>query len=164
MSRVGSRGDDGHSLLEIVAVLAAFALLASLAVGTLRAGRAGADTQSAVLRFADTLRKARASAMHSTAPTRVSLDVDLKLYILSSTRSDGDRTSDQILKLPENTEVTIKTALHQVVAKGRSEIRFFPDGTSTGAHVTLTRDAQTWAVDVDWLTGRVTTVRQERTP
>ena len=34
-------------------------------------------------------------------------------------------------------------------------IRFFPDGSSTGGRVTLMVGERSYAVDVDWLTGRV---------
>jgi general secretion pathway protein H len=42
-------------------------------------------------------------------------------------------------------------------ASGR--IRFFPDGASTGGHITVFMGQRRWQVNVSWLTGQV--VREE---
>ncbi|MEM9183449.1 MAG: hypothetical protein AAGB27_09880 [Pseudomonadota bacterium] len=34
-------------------------------------------------------------------------------------------------------------------------MRFFPDGSSTGAQITLTAGSRSWLISVGWLTGEI---------
>ena len=47
------------------------------------------------------------------------------------------------------------TVREHVSLKRRPRVRFFADGSSTGGRVTLMVGERSYAVDVDWLTGRV---------
>ncbi len=52
-------------------------------------------------------------------------------------------------------EVSLVTAASEQLDDTRGRIRFFPDGTSTGGRVTLSRDDRKFDITVDWLTGLV---------
>jgi general secretion pathway protein H len=41
----------------------------------------------------------------------------------------------------------------ELIGRSAGQIRFFPDGTSTGGRVTLTGSGSRYNVVVDWLTG-----------
>ncbi len=56
---------------------------------------------------------------------------------------------------PDDVEIVLTTARSELFSSGAGSIRFFPDGTSTGGGVEITRDGRKFLVTVDWLTGRV---------
>ena len=72
-------------------------------------------------------------------------DVESRLITL------GDRTHP----LPPWIRLGLFTAQSERIDAARGSIRFFPDGSSTGGRVTLATDRESYWVDVDWLTGRV---------
>ena len=48
------------------------------------------------------------------------------------------------------------TAAEQEVTGGNSGgIRFFPDGSSTGGHISVMQDRREWRINVAWLTGDI---------
>jgi general secretion pathway protein H len=51
--------------------------------------------------------------------------------------------------------IGITSAKEDQVSATTGRIRFFPDGSSTGGHITLQRDRRQWRVNVSWLTGAV---------
>ena len=51
--------------------------------------------------------------------------------------------------------VTFQTARQEQVSEAIGQIRFFPDGSSTGGRIGLSRDERRAIVAVDWLTGLV---------
>ncbi|PIV82132.1 type II secretion system protein GspH, partial [bacterium CG17_big_fil_post_rev_8_21_14_2_50_64_8] len=58
-------------------------------------------------------------------------------------------------RLPEKIEVALFTAQSELMDAKTGAIRFYPDGSSTGGRVTLSRGERKYRVDVDWMTGRV---------
>jgi general secretion pathway protein H len=52
-------------------------------------------------------------------------------------------------------ELSLTTATSEQLDDVRGRIRFFPDGTSTGGRVTISRDDRKFDITVDWLTGLV---------
>ena len=53
------------------------------------------------------------------------------------------------------TVVHVTSAAEDVQHPGEARIRFFPDGSSTGGNIELTRKHREVRIDVDWLTGAV---------
>ena len=49
----------------------------------------------------------------------------------------------------------LDTARSELIDAASGQIRFFPDGSSTGGRITLTMQAQQAQVTVDWLTGQI---------
>ena len=57
--------------------------------------------------------------------------------------------------MPPEIRLTLLTARREQIDETRGNIRFFPDGTSTGGAVRLLRDDRAYEVAVDWFDGRV---------
>ena len=47
------------------------------------------------------------------------------------------------------------TAATEQTGDSKGQIRFFPDGSSSGGRITLTRDRREWRIEIAWLTGEV---------
>ena len=61
------------------------------------------------------------------------------------------------MTLPEDIALELFTARSELESDTVGRVRFFPDGSSTGGRITLSLAERRYMVDVDWLTGRVTT-------
>ena len=58
-------------------------------------------------------------------------------------------------RLPANLSIELLTIAGESRGAGVGDIRFNPDGSSTGGRISLADGQQRIAVGVDWLTGRV---------
>ena len=128
MSRAGA-AERGFTLLELLVVLTLMALLAAVALprmGTLL--RPSIDRTSRQVALA--IRDQRSTAMRTGALAPVHAAAILPL-------------------LPRGTQV-------EQDGFGEAGLLFFPNGTSTGGRLVLAAADGRRAVDVDWLTGRVT--------
>jgi general secretion pathway protein H len=109
-------------------------------------GLAGARVRAASGELAAALRATRAQAIVKGGEQSFELDVRDASY-----RAAGGRQ----VKLPEGMRVSITSAREDQPDGHTGRIRFFPDGSSTGGHITLQRGARRWQVNVAWLTGAV---------
>lgn len=96
--------------------------------------------------LAAVLRRARSEAIVQNQPRTVRVDVDAPSFGIP-----GEKT----YPVPAHIKVSLFTAVTEQVAESVGEIRFFPDGSSTGGEVTLAGEKARNYVQVDWLTGRV---------
>lgn len=150
MSRAGSRRshDEGYSLVELLATLALLALIAVLASTPVFKGQTAAEERGAISHLANVLRQARERAITATHDVRFVLDLDRRTFSVEGTQLAGT--------LPAESAVSFRTALNHVISERRGAISFSPDGSSSGATITLGLRGRTWQVTVNWLTGRVT--------
>lgn len=137
----------GFTLLEILVVLFFLGLAYALAVPAITSGAASLELKSATRQLAAGLRKARGVAITRRREAILSLDVTGKKFAVS-----GDAKAYAI---PSRVEISLFTAQSEQVQEQVGNIRFFPDGTSTGGRITLSVGNARHAVDVDWLTGKV---------
>jgi general secretion pathway protein H len=140
-------------LLEILVVLLLLAIIAAFA-GTRIAGtmdRSALNAASAEL--AADLRRARSLAIVHNAPVVVRVDVDAPSFGIPGART---------YKVPDRLRMTLFTAVTDRTTANVGEIRFFPDGSSTGGEVTFAGDDARDYVQIDWLTGRVTVYDEQR--
>jgi len=61
----------------------------------------------------------------------------------------------RVRKLAANLKLSVFTARSELFSAERAGIRFFPDGSSSGGRISMSRGPQQAYVDVDWLTGLV---------
>jgi len=137
----------GFTLLEILVVLFFMGLAYGLAMPAITSGAASLELKSATRQLAAGLRKARGFAITRRQEAVLSLDVVGKKFAVSG--------EAKAYALPPRIEISLFTAQTEQVQEQIGNIRFFPDGTSTGGRITLSAGNARNAVDVDWLTGKV---------
>jgi general secretion pathway protein H len=147
--RSRSAGDTcarGFTLFEMLAVILLIGIAAAAVSVSVSQGLASARVGAASGELSAALRATRAQAI--VKGQEQTFDVD--------TRSRSYRSSaGQQATLPPGMQLGITSAGEDQVNAGTGRIRFFPDGSSTGGHVTLQRGQRRWQVDVSWLTGAV---------
>lgn len=144
-SRVGSR--SGFSLVELLVVLAIIGLLLTLTPlifsGTIERLR----LESTARELVSALRITRARAITLQTPQAFAIDVQQRRYL--------GPANPQPKALPAEFGYQLTTAQTERLSPTAGAIRFYPDGSSTGGRIEVRTADADWAVDVDWLTGRV---------
>jgi general secretion pathway protein H len=107
----------------------------------------GIEMKAAAREVAGLLREARGLAIRDNRETAVIVDTEQNVYRLGRD-ARGHELSARL-------QVSLVTAASEQLDDTRGRIRFFPDGTSTGGRVTLSRDDRKFDITVDWLTGLV---------
>ncbi len=141
------RSQRGFTLIELLVVLLIMGALITLAPAAFHRIAPGLEMKAAAREVAGLLREARGQAIRDNRETAVLIDTEQKVYRLGK----GARAH----KLGAELDVSLVTATSEQLDDTRGRIRFFPDGTSTGGRVTLSRDDRKFDITVDWLTGLV---------
>lgn len=145
-SRAGPRA-AGFTLLELMVVMAIAALLLAVTPPLLTAAIPGLELKTSARRIASGLRLAREEAIRSGRDAAFVLDVEERVF-----RVDGPYRTTH---LPEGLEVKFEAAEREMQSETVGAIRFFPDGSSTGGRVVLSRGDSGWQIGTQWLTGRI---------
>lgn len=141
------RSQAGFTLIELLVVLSIMGALIALAPAAFQRVVPGLETKAAAREVAGLLRKARGQAIRDNRETPVVVDTAAKVFQLGQGAS-GHALSARL-------DVSLVTAASERLDETRGRILFFPDGTSTGGRVTLSRDDRKFDITVDWLTGLV---------
>jgi general secretion pathway protein H len=139
-------GERGFTMMELLVVLAIMGLLIVAMPAIVAAGRPGVDARSTAIAIADDLRAARITAVATDHEAQLVFDIAAGSYAIEP----GGRRRD----LPPGTVVHFRGSRGEVTAD-TAAIRFFPDGTSTGAELLLDHGGQEHRVRANWLTGRI---------
>ena len=139
--------EHGFTLLELMVVLLIIGLVLVLAPGHLWRPQAGLEVKVAARALADGLRQTRSDALATNRERVFTLDVAGHSF-----RPGQNRPPEA---LNGAVELGLDTARSELVDAARGQIRFFPDGSSTGGRIRLTMQSQQAQVTVDWLTGQV---------
>ena len=139
----------GFTLLELMVVLVILTLIVALAPPLLSGLGVTTELRGSARQLAAGLRAARNAAITQQRAVTLMVDLDNRTFQVSS--------DPRIIGLPAEDKVKIElyTAQSELLSDKTGNIRFFPDGSSTGGHVTLADDKVMYRVNVDWLTGRV---------
>ena len=144
-SRFAARA-RGFTLLELVLVLAVMAIGAALVVPAL-INPTRSEVRSVAADVIRALRLSREHAINDQAQAVLALDT-VQGRVMPPAGVDRVVEAKQV-------ELSLITARSEVIDEGLGQIRFFPDGSSTGGRVSVSRDGATLHIDVDWLTGRI---------
>lgn len=137
----------GFTLIELlmtIVIAAAITAISATAYSRLSSSAALKSTAQDIL---VTLRRARISAMATSEEVAFALDNQKRIYWV--TGSKRQRAVDSSL----NMEVFSARALN--VNKNISQIRFAPDGSSTGGEIKISNGKKVYSIVVEWLSGKV---------
>lgn len=141
--RQGNDGYAGFTLIEMLVVLAILALAAATGAIGFRDAKGTTRLRPFAAQIAGELKATRAHAVLSGQPAAFVLDGATRTYHIAGV--SGAR------RLPDQVAMSVRTA--QGGSAGR--IDFYPDGSSSGAAVTLSLGGAAIVLDVEWLTGAV---------
>jgi general secretion pathway protein H len=142
----------GFTLIELLVSLAILGLALSLIAGYKPPWSRGLGLQATAGELAAGLRLARSEAILSNRPVLFDLDLIGHRYRI------GTGTPR---RLPADLSLELLTISGEALNGREGDIRFNPDGSSTGGRISLADGRRRVGVGVDWLTGRVS-VADER--
>ena len=137
----------GFTLIEVIVTLAILGFALVLVAGYKPPWSSGLGVKGTASELASGLRLARSEAIAGNRPVAFDLDVTGHVYRV------GARAER---RLPANLSIELLTITGENRGTSVGDIRFNPDGSSTGGRITLADGKRRMAVGVDWLTGRVT--------
>jgi len=148
MSPVGDRQfERGFTLLELIVVMAIIGLMVALIPGFLLRDNKGLDLDRATRAVAEGLHDVRSAAIKENRDQLFGLDVERRQFL------PGEGATP--VQLHRDIVVRFITARREQLTGSIGQIRFFPDGSSTGGKVELDLGDLTSQIEVDWLTGLV---------
>lgn len=137
----------GLTLVELLVVLGIIAMITLLAVPRIGGMLPGMELRAAAEELRSDIRRVRNTALRESRETRLVLDLE------TGTWRDGDGAVGGAL--PEGMEFAITVARQEQTGEASGGVRFYPDGTSTGAKVTLSRGERALLLSIDWFDGHV---------
>lgn len=155
MPALAARQQQGFTLVELIVVVVLLAAATAMAASVMTAGIPGQQLRQAGREIAAQLRYTRAQAIVSGRPQVFSLDLRTREWTAPNRRRG---------KLPDKLEVVATGARIEQLNPNAASIRFFPEGAATGGRIVLSRGSAAWQVDVQWLTGEVTSQRVAAPP
>ena len=138
---------NGFTLVELVAVLVLIAITIGVVTMSFSRNFAGARIQAASRDLVAALRYTRGQAIVKGQEATFDLDVASNRY---------QAPGRSVVQLPATMHLNLYTAEQEQTSETSGRIRFFPDGASTGGHISVLMDRAEWRINVDWLTGGVT--------
>ena len=153
-SRDRRNDEKGFTLLELLVTLVLMTLLITVAPALLSGGTT-TEMRGAARQLAAALRAARNQAVTRQQEAVLTLDLAQRSFSVSGFPRPRALPDDQGI------EVKLYTAQSELLDENRGQIRFFPDGSSTGGNIALLDQKVEYRVNVDWLTGRI--VIEDRT-
>jgi general secretion pathway protein H len=141
------RNQRGFTLLELLVVLAIIGFVVALMPGFVLRSQPQLDVDVAARAIADGLRETRSEAVLRNRSQAFAFDVEARVF------RAGDQTP---VRIDDGIALSFETARSQLLDEGIGQIRFFPDGSSTGGLIRLVQGDVRAEIRSDWLTGLVT--------
>jgi general secretion pathway protein H len=145
-SRRSPSAEAGFTLLELVVALAILGFALLLITGYKAPWSSAAALRATAAELASGLRLARSEAILGNTSVAFALDLESRRWRVGTGPSHP---------LPAKLAVEMLTIAGERANARRGDIRFNPDGSSTGGRISIAEDGRHIAVGVDWLTGRV---------
>lgn len=141
-------GERGFTLLELMVVLAALAMIATLSAPNLVKFYESARYGALINDLMTDLGKARHAAILEQQPHDFLFNFEQQVYGLSR---------DDIREVPESVEVDLVSAKEIQADDQWAGVRFYPDGSSSGGTLEVRKrdSARLTHIRVDWLLGSV---------
>jgi general secretion pathway protein H len=136
----------GFTLIELVAVILLIAIALTVVSVSFSKSLASARVRAASRDLVAALRYTRGQAIVKGEPAALLLDLDANAYTAPGRPA---------VKLPKDMVLQLTTADTEVTGNNAGGIRFFPDGSSTGGHISVLLGQREWRINVTWLTGEI---------
>jgi general secretion pathway protein H len=146
LARPGLNRCAGFTLIEVIVTLAILGFALVLVAGYKPPWSSGLGLKGTASELASGLRLARSEAIAGNRQVAFDLDVTGHVYRVGAAAAR---------RLPANLSIELLTIAGEKRGASAGDIRFNPDGSSTGGRIALADGKQRVAVGVDWLTGRV---------
>jgi len=137
----------GFTLVEMLAVIVLIAIALTAVSMSFSKSLESAKVRAASRDLVAALRYTRGQAIVKGQQETLELNLQDNTY---------QAPKKGAIKLPKNMELRLTTAAQEQTSEGSGRIRFFPDGSSTGGHVSILLGQQEWRINIGWLTGEVT--------
>jgi len=138
--------EAGFTLLELIVTLSILGLALALIVGYKPPWSSGLGLRGTAAELASGLRLARSEAILRNQSIAFEIDLAGHRY-----RVGGGA----VRQLPAQLKLALLTVTGEQHYAAQGDIRFNPDGSSTGGRIEVADGARSIAVGVDWLSGRV---------
>ncbi|MGH8041682.1 MAG: GspH/FimT family pseudopilin [Rudaea sp.] len=147
------RKSCGFTLIELVAVIVLIGIALSVVSMSFTKSLSSAKVQAASRDLVAALRYTRGQAIVRGQQQALDLDIQSNTY---------QAPGRPIVKLPHDMHMVLLTAESEQTSATSGRIRFFPDGASTGGHISVLLGDREWRINVSWLTGEVTREEVQR--
>jgi general secretion pathway protein H len=139
--------DEGTTLIEVLIVMAILALVAAVALPSVRLPDRAHSLRSIAADIAGRLRAARATALSENREVAFAFDAETRAYAVEGTGPPQP--------LPPAIDISITTAREFVRDAQDVKVMFFADGTSSGGAIKLTEARQSVTITIAWLTAAI---------
>jgi general secretion pathway protein H len=155
-----SPGVAGFTLLELLVVLAIGGLLFTLVPSMISAAVPGAKLNIASRELASTLRESRNKAVSRGSKVDVFINPQAPQYAIENAEPHDFPASVSVdAQVIADINSTATTSPANLGMEDRFRVRFYPDGSSSGAVITLRQEQLAYTIDVSWLLGSVSISR-----
>ena len=137
----------GFSLVELLVVLVISLTVITLSTVAYGKLSTNAYLKSSARHIAASLRFARSYAVARGVDSALKIDLNERTYSFTG--------NNQSFKFKNNINLDVYSASQLSQQEDTAEIRFAPDGSSSGGRVALSSRNKKYVIYVDWLTGRV---------
>ncbi len=137
----------GFTIVELLVVMVIAVTAISITTVAYNKLSTNAYLKSSARHVAASLRYARSYAVSRGVEARLKIDLSNRTYSYTG--------NNKIFKFKNNIDLDVFSAKAFGESTNISEIRFAPDGSSSGGRVTLSGPKKSYVIYVDWLTGQV---------
>lgn len=141
----------GFTLFEVLAVIVILSIAFSLVGYSVTQGLSNAQERQAGKDLLLALRQVRNQSVVSGQPVVLTFDLQRSCYQIP-TKSP--------VCLPLGMGVRLTTAAG--LSPNEPAIAFYPNGSSSGGNILLTKGERTWRIDIGWLTGNASLIESRR--
>ena len=145
--RIGTCCYRGFTPVELLIVLVISVTIITLSTVAYAKLSTNAYLKSSARHIAASLRYTRSFAVAQSADSIFKINLSDRTYSFSG--------NQQLFQIKNNINLKVYSASALSAKEDVSEIRFAPDGSSSGGRISLFSKNKKYIVYVDWLTGRV---------